>query len=110
MPLRNLLLAILFSSACLPAYAERLVLQLTLTPAGFSPKQLTVPANKRIQIKLVNKTQQVAELESYDMKFEKIAVPNGQISVFTGPLEAGKYTFFNDYSDHVTGTLIAKKL
>ncbi|MEL0637347.1 cupredoxin domain-containing protein [Marinomonas sp. TI.3.20] len=109
MLLRCFLLVSVFSGVCLPAYAERLIIPLELTPNGFLPKQLHIPANTRIQIKLNNNTKKVAELESYDMKFEKIAVPNGHISVFTGPLKAGKYTFFNDYASNVAGTVIVKK-
>lgn len=98
-------LAVSFSSLA----ASRLTIDLQLTPDGFKPSTVYVPSGRRIKINMVNQTQSVAELESYDMKFEKIAIPNGHISVFTGPLKAGQYSFFNDYSSkQLTGTLIVE--
>jgi hypothetical protein len=108
MLLRCLLLASIFSALSLPAYAERLTLQLQLNADGFSPKTLTAPPNKAIKIELINNTNKVAELESYDMKFEKIIVPKGKISVYTGPLKAGKYHFFDDYASNVVGIVNVK--
>ena len=83
--------------------ATRVNLGLELTTSGFTPAHFTIAKNQRLRITMVNKTTKVAELESYDMKFEKIAIPGGRISVFTGPLKPGRYKFFNDYSDHVAG-------
>lgn len=81
-----------------------------LTDKGFEPDVITVPAGTRIKIEMTNNTEKVAELESFDMKFEKIAVPGNKIFVFTGPLRAGNYTFFDDYSvNGVKGKLIAKE-
>ncbi|CAG9000919.1 MAG: hypothetical protein CENE_02926 [Candidatus Celerinatantimonas neptuna] len=98
-------LAVSFSSSA----ASRLTIELQLTPEGFNPSTIYVPSDRRIKINMINKTTRVAELESYDMKFEKIAIPSGRISVFTGPLKAGKYSFFNDYSSkHLTGNIIVQ--
>ncbi|REG82447.1 cupredoxin domain-containing protein [Marinomonas pollencensis] len=106
---RCLLLFSIFSLASLPAYAERLALQLQLNNKGFTPKAFSLPPNKAIKIELINNTNKVAELESYDMKFEKIVVPKGKITVFTGPLKAGQYRFFNDYATNVVGIVHVKR-
>lgn len=89
---------------------ERITFSVVLTDKGFQPDVLNVPAGKRIKIELTNQTDKVAELESFDMKFEKIASPGAKVSVFTGPLRAGNYSFFDDYSvNGVKGTLIAQE-
>ncbi|EBS4549494.1 cupredoxin domain-containing protein [Salmonella enterica] len=88
---------------------ERPVFNLELTEEGFIPEVLNVPANTRIQITMLNSTSKVAELESFDMKFEKIATPGHSITVRTGPLHPGVYTFFDDYSiNNLRGKVVAK--
>ncbi|MBF7997499.1 cupredoxin domain-containing protein [Rahnella sp. SAP-29] len=99
----KVLLAVGLSLLCffLPSVArtsERTVLSLTLTDSGFLPAELTVSAGKKLLIRMTNRSNRVAELESYDMKFEKIAPQGRTISVFAGPLRPGKYRFFDDYS------------
>ncbi|HGB5522842.1 TPA: cupredoxin domain-containing protein [Salmonella enterica subsp. enterica serovar Wangata] len=43
------------------------------------------------------------------MKFEKIATPGNSITVRTGPLHPGVYTFFDDYSiNNLRGKVVAK--
>ncbi|EDW6064614.1 cupredoxin domain-containing protein [Salmonella enterica subsp. enterica serovar Oslo] len=87
---------------------ERPVFNLELTEKGFIPEVLNVPANTRIQIKMLNSTSKVAELESFDMKFEKIATPGNSITVRTGPLHSGVYNFFDDYSiNNFRGKVVA---
>ncbi|OIN39077.1 hypothetical protein AO411_2025275 [Salmonella enterica subsp. enterica serovar Sarajane] len=99
----------LFISALSVARAdERPVFNLELTEKGFVPETINVPANTRIKIKMLNSTSRVAELESFDMKFEKIATPGNSITVLTGPLHPGAYIFFDDYSiNNLRGKVVA---
>ncbi|MCF9000207.1 cupredoxin domain-containing protein [Acinetobacter nectaris] len=97
-----------FSIAMAVSAADRENIKLTLTDKGFIPNKITVHQGQKLLIQMTNTTQKVAELESYDMKFEKIATPGGTITVFAGPLNVGTYTFFDDYSSTgVKGTLQA---
>lgn len=111
----KVLLAVGFSLLffSLPSAAEipeRTVLPLILTDSGFLPKELTAVAGKKLLIRMTNSSSRVAELESYDMKFEKIAPQGKTISVFAGPLHPGKYRFFDDYSiAGYNGWLIVKE-
>jgi hypothetical protein len=83
--------------------------QLTLQNHRFQPDHVTVPAGERFRIELTNRDDTVDEFESYDMKFEKIVVPGGRITVFAGPLHPGTYKFFDDYHpDTATGTITAE--
>jgi len=109
LPLRGILLAIGLSSAAAAgsARAEE-PYALTLQNHHFTPDKLTVPAGQRIRIQLTNKDDTTDEFESYDMKFEKIVVPGGTITVRAGPLHPGTYKFFDDYHpDSATGTVTA---
>lgn len=72
----------------------------------FTPDHFTVPAGQRFVIELTNHDDTVDEFESYDLKFEKIMVAGGTISVHAGPLHPGTYKFFDDYHpDSATGTV-----
>ncbi|EFS2651624.1 cupredoxin domain-containing protein [Salmonella enterica] len=108
--MRLTLTTLLFLSVLSFARAdERPVFNLELTEKGFIPEELNVPADTRIKIKMLNRTTKVAELESFDMKFEKIATPGSSITVLTGPLHHGDYIFFDDYSiNNIHGKVVAK--
>jgi hypothetical protein len=70
---------------------------LTLKDHRFVPAAVSVPANERFRIEIVNQDPTPAEFESADLRAEKIIVPGGKISVLAGPLRPGTYTFFDDY-------------
>ena len=90
-----------------PANAEDYVL--TLKGNQFSPKELTIPANQKVKITVKNSDSTPAEFESSDLSREKLVGANSEISMFVGPLDAGKYGFFDDFHrDATTGTLIVK--
>ena len=79
-----------------PAAATQTV-ALTLKDHKFSPSQVQVPSGERFRIELTNLDSTTDELESTDMKFEKIVVAGGKIGVFAGPLHPGTYRFYDEY-------------
>ena len=82
--------------------------QLVLKDHHFIPDAITVPPGQRFRIEVTNQDATPAELESSDLKFEKIVVPGARIAVFAGPLHPGTYRFFDDYHpDAATGTVTA---
>ncbi|GBR48332.1 cupredoxin domain-containing protein [Acetobacter pomorum] len=96
---------------CFPQQAHsQTVFQLTVKDHHFEPDHITVPAGERFMIELNNQDTTTDEFESYDMKFEKIVVPQGTIKVHAGPLHPGTYTFFDDYHpDEAKGTVTAEE-
>ncbi|MDE7547702.1 cupredoxin domain-containing protein [Acetobacter fabarum] len=102
----------LLTGMCLfpPVQAQaQTVFHLTLKDHHFEPDHLSVPAGERFIIELENQDSTTDELESYDMKFEKIIVPGSKIRVHAGPLHPGHYTFFDDYHpDQAKGTVTAE--
>ena len=87
--------------------AEPPVFSLTLKDHRFTPAGLTVPAGQRFLIELTNAEDAIAEFESSDMRFEKIVVAGGKVTVRAGPLHPGRYKFFNEYHPEATGTVTA---
>ncbi|HET6546640.1 MAG TPA: cupredoxin domain-containing protein [Rhodanobacteraceae bacterium] len=101
------LLAMLLPLAAAAADAPEFTL--TIKDHKYQPTELRVPADTRIKIVVVNQDSTPEEFESTDFNREKIVMPNSRISVFVGPLEAGRYGFFGDFHrDSAQGTLIVE--
>lgn len=82
---------------------------LTIENHEFTPKVLTIPADTRIKLTVVNKDSTPEEFESNEFNVEKIIMPHGKITVFVGPLKAGSYNFFGEFHmDTAQGTLVAE--
>ncbi|MEP6898159.1 MAG: cupredoxin domain-containing protein [Rhodanobacter sp.] len=82
---------------------------LTIKNHRYEPTTLKVPADTKVEIKVINADSTPEEFESSDFNREKIVMPNSSITVFVGPLKAGKYGFFGDFhQDTAQGTLIAE--
>ena len=90
----------------LAARAEDYVI--TLKDHQFAPADLVVPAHEKITLLVKNAGPGKAEFESADLEREKSVDEGGQISVSVGPLDAGTYSYFDDYHDASTGTITAK--
>lgn len=92
------------------AIADDAVAQhLTLKNHSFVPQVLDVPQGRKIKLVIDNEDPTAAEFESYDLHREKVVGANGQIIVFIGPLDAGTYSYFDDFHrDTTTGTITAK--
>lgn len=108
--LRRLILSALLVCACAPAFAaEPQQFTLTLRNHRFVPAQLTIPANTKVKLLIVNEDSTPEEFESHELNREKIVTGKGKITVFVGPLKPGRYPFFGEFHmDTAQGVLIAK--
>jgi plastocyanin len=93
-----------------PAFADDAVqVQITLRDHKFDPAETTVPAGKPIVIQLANQDATPAELESKELRIEKVAPGGGSIAVKVRALKPGRYRFFDDYHEATTqGFLVAQ--
>jgi hypothetical protein len=84
-------------------------LMLTIQDHKYAPEELTVPANTKVKLIIKNLDATPEEFESFDLNREKVVAPGGQIEVFVGPLDPGRYEFFGDFhKDTARGTLVAQ--
>jgi plastocyanin len=91
------------------ALAQVAEARLAIHDHHFVPAELTVPAGTKIKLVIDNQDPTAEEFESYELNREKVVAANSQITLFVGPLEAGRYPFFGDFhKDSATGVLIAK--
>jgi plastocyanin len=103
-PLPLLALAIaLAAGLAAPALADDEVqIQLTLKDHKFQPAEATAPAGKPIVIQLANQDATPAEIESKELRIEKVVAGGGTITVKVRALKPGRYRFFDDYHEATT--------
>lgn len=80
--------------------------QLSIQNQQFAPGQLTIPAGTKVELVVVNQDALPAEFESYDLSREVVVPGHSQVRIFIGPLEPGKYRFFNDFHQASEGWII----
>ncbi len=82
---------------------------LTIKDHRFTPAELTIPANTKVKLIVVNKDVTAEEFESHELNREKVVTGNASINVYVGPLKAGRYPYFGDFhQDTAQGVLIAR--
>ena len=75
----------------------------------FTPPSLTVPANKKVKLKIHNQDATPIEFESHDLGREKVIGAHRSATIFIGPLKAGDYTYFDEFHPNTPkGTITAK--
>lgn len=98
MQARWLLLSILcLLSAPATSRADDMAFDLHFRDHGFMPSLLTVPAGVKFRLTVTNDEASAAEFESTDVHREKLVLPGRQVTLFIGPLDPGRYEFFDDF-------------
>ncbi len=91
------------------AQAEE-VYTLTIKDHQFSPAEITVPAHQKIKLTVDNQDATPEEFESYELRREKVVSGHSKITLFLGPLQPGRYTYFGEFhKDTAVGTIVAKE-
>ncbi len=104
-------------AACLSALAfgtaaraeETPSFKLTLENDVFSPKELTVPANTPFILKVLNGETSAAEIESNELKIEKVVPSYVEGVIRVRPQKPGRYVIFNEYRQDVARATIVVK-
>lgn len=82
---------------------------ITIKNHQFTPAEVKVPANKRVQITVVNDDPTPEEFESHEMKVEKVIPGKSKGVVRIGPLAPGRYPFFGEFNQATAkGVVIAE--
>jgi plastocyanin len=108
-PWGALFLGVTLALAAAAAYGQDAEARLVIRGHKFEPSELTVPAGKKVKLMIQNEDDTAEEFESYELNREKVVPPKGQITLYVGPLQPGRYPFFGDFhKDSAQGVLIAK--
>lgn len=110
--MKRLLSITLMSWACASAFAAGPdEFTLTIKDHAFEPKELSIPAGKKIKLLVVNKDSSPAEFESKELGREKVIPGNSTGTINLGPLKPGRFAFVEEYHENnpaAQGTLIVK--
>ena len=92
-----------------PVAAQTQSFTVTIKDHKFTPSEIKVPANKRVQITVVNDDPTPEEFESKEMKVEKVVPGKSKGVVRIGPLKPGRYSFVGEFHEATAkGTVIAE--
>jgi hypothetical protein len=100
------LAAVLGASAAL---ADTKEIAISVKDNKFDPGEIEAPANTPLVFRVKNLDSKPMEVESKDLKFEKIVPGGGEVTVNVRAQKPGKYEFYDDFHEATTrGTLTVK--
>src|ERR1700732_2168081 len=91
-----------------PALAQEPTVTITIKDHQFVPSEVPIPAAVRVELPTRNERATPAEFESAALHREKVVPPGGSASVFVGPLQPGRYEFFDDFHPASRGFLVVR--
>lgn len=91
-----------------PALADDPQVTIVIKDHQFEPGEVPVPAGVKVELIVQNRQNVNAEFESTSLHREKIVPAGGKTSVFVGPLDPGRYEFFDDFHSASRGFLVVK--
>jgi plastocyanin len=107
--MRSLALAALLAlSVSAVASADPGPVTITIKDHAFIPGEVRVPAGAKVELNIRNEQPTPAEFESASLHREKVVTPGGAISVFVGPLNPGRYEFFDDFHPATRGFIVVE--
>ena len=74
----------------------------------FTPGEAKVKAGQPFLLVVTNKDAKPAEVESKDLRFEKVVAPGKTISIRVRALKPGTYVFLDDYNKSTRGKIVAE--
>lgn len=72
----------------------------------FVPSEIRVPVGQKVKLIVENQDATPEEFESHELNREKIVAPKSKVSIFIGPLKAGKYPFFGEFNQATARGLV----
>jgi len=73
------------------------IIEIEIRDHLFYPAEITIPADTKIKLIIINTDNAAEEFESYEMNREKVIPAGSRGVVFIGPLRAGEYPFFGEF-------------
>jgi plastocyanin len=75
----------------------------------FEPGEILVPVGQRVKLIVHNQDATPEEFESHDLNREKVIPAGAKVTIYIGPLKAGRYGFYGEYNEATArGVVIAQ--
>jgi plastocyanin len=87
-------------------FADSAPIDIHIKGQAFAPAEINVPAGVKVQLHIVNDDDLPAEFESTDLSREIVVPAHKDVKVYIGPLDAGRYRFFNDFHQESEGYVV----
>ncbi|MFZ1907749.1 MAG: cupredoxin domain-containing protein [Burkholderiales bacterium] len=111
--MKNLLSAlVILGAVALSAAAladEVPVFRLAIANREFAPRELSLPVGVKLKLEIRNDDTTPAEFESNDLSREVVVPGHAKVVIYLGPLEPGRYRFFNDFNPAAEGWVVVGK-
>jgi Cupredoxin-like domain len=104
----RILLAAFLIAVAVPALADEPKVSIVIRDEGFVPTEISVPSGTKIELSIKNEQKSAAEFESHSLRREKVIPPGASATVYVGPLQPGRYEFFDEFHPKSRGFLVAK--
>jgi len=91
-----------------PALAEGPTITIAIRDNQFVPAEVPVPAGVKVELTIRNEQTTPAEFESTSLHREKVVPAGAAASVFVGPLQPGRYDFFDDFHPATRGVIVVR--
>ena len=101
-------LAAVVAASAAPVSAQEPTVTITIKDHQFVPNEVPIPAGVRVELTIRNEQATPAEFESSSLHREKVVPPGGSASVFVGPLQPGRYEFYDDFHPASRGVLVVR--
>jgi hypothetical protein len=109
MPRAALLAFVVTAALGASAVAQDPTYTLVIKDHKFQPTEIEIPAGKKIALIVKNEDPTPEEFESNELRREKVIPGGQQVTVYIGPVKAGKYEFFGDFNPKTArGHIVAK--
>jgi hypothetical protein len=106
--MRHIATTVLFLLSAAPALAADPTVTIAIRDHQFVPAEVPVPAGVKVELIIRNEQAVPAEFESTALHREKVVAPGATASVFVGPLQPGRYEFFDDFNPATRGNLVVR--
>ena len=91
------------------AYADSNVINIQIQKGRFSPSEINIAADTKVQLIIENLDDTPEEFESYDLNREVFINPNSKASFYIGPLSPGVYKFEGEFSPQTAQGVVRVK-
>jgi len=107
----SLLLAACLTLALVPmagAQSKSAEVPITIENQKFTPAEVKVKAGEPFALVVTNKDAKAAEVESKELRFEKVVPPGKTVSIRVRALKPGTYVFVDDFNKSNQGKIVAE--
>ena len=91
------------------AEGEEPTFQIVFKGGAIAPLRLEVPAKTRFRLQIRNEDDAPAEFESVELHKEKVLAPHSQTVMVIRTLDAGEYSFFDDFHPNAAPAVLVAK-